>query len=124
MDVDWHLSGATAFRRDMAALQAFCATEKIAFGIIITGYDGNADALYATDVYGIVGLIADTFVSSEHMPDHLILQSWAVSASGLLITPSNLPQDRPYTHTAMLWDVVRRLKGATGSTTGTAVIRK
>jgi hypothetical protein len=124
MDVDWHLSGAPAFRRDMAALQAFCASEKIPFGIIITGYDGNVDGLYAVDVYGIVGLIADTFVSADHMPDHLIFQSWAVSASGLLVTPSNLPEDRPYTHTAMLWDVVRRLKGGSGSTTGTAIIRR
>jgi hypothetical protein len=124
MDVDWHLSGAAAFKRDMPRIQALCATEKIPFGIIITGYDGNADALYAIDAYGITGLIADTFPSWDRAPDQLILQSWAVSGTGLLITPANLPEDRPYTHTSMLWDVLRRLRGSMGSATGTAVLRK
>ena len=124
MDVDWHLSGAAAFKRDMPRIKELCATEKIPFGIIITGYDGNADALYAIDAYGITGLIADTFPSWDRAPDQLILQSWAVSGTGLLITPANLPEDRPYTHTSMLWDVLRRLRGSVGSATGTAVLRK
>jgi hypothetical protein len=124
MDVDWHLSGAAAFKRDMPRIQAMCATEKIPFGILITGFDGNADALYAIDAYGISGLIADTFPSWDRAPDQLILQSWAVSGTGLLITPANLPEDRPYTHTSMLWDVLRRLRGSMGSATGTAVLRK
>jgi hypothetical protein len=124
MDVDWHLSGAAAFKRDMPRLQAVCAAEKIPFGMIITGYDGNADALYAIDAYGITNLIAETFPTWDRAPDHLILQSWAVSGTGLLITPGNLPEDRPYTHTAMLWDVLRRLKGSLGSATGTAIIRR
>ena len=124
MDVDWHLAGGAAFKEDMPRLQAMCATDKIPFGIIITGYDGNADALYAIDAYGITGLIADTFPTWDRAPDQLILQSWAVSSTGLLITPSNLPEDRPYTHTAMLWDVLRRLRGSMGSATGTAVIRR
>jgi hypothetical protein len=124
MDVDWHLAGSFAFRRDMARLQSFCARERIPFGIIITGYNGDADALYAVDAYGIVNLIADTFSSWDHMPDHLILQSWSVSATGRLVTPSNLPEDRPYTHTAMLWDALRRLRGGIGGATGTAVIRR
>jgi hypothetical protein len=124
MDVDWHLAGAAAFKRDMAALQAFASAQGIPFGIIITGYNGDADALYAIDVGGIVDLITETFGTWDHMPDQLIFQSWAVTSTGYSITPSNLPDDRPYTHTRMLWDELRRLKGATGNPTGTAIIRR
>jgi hypothetical protein len=124
MDVDWHLSGAAPFERDMARLQAFCANRQIPFGIIITGYDGNADALYAVDVYGITELIVRTFGTWPRMPDHLIFQSWALSSTGLHIAPSNLPEDRPFTHTAMVHDIFRRLRGAMGPATGKAVIRR
>ena len=124
MDVDWHLSGAAAFKRDMAALKAFAAGEHIPFGIIIVGYNGEADALYAVDAYGISELIADTFRTWDQMPDQLIFQSWVKTSTGLSITPTNLPEDRPYTHTAMLWDIFRRLRGSQGSSTGNAVRRR
>jgi len=124
MDVDWHLSGSAAFERDMARLRSFCAARKLTFGIIITGYDGNADALYATDVYGITNLIARTFPSWDQMPEQIIFQSWALSTTGLYLTPSNGPEGRAFTHTAMLWDVLRRFKGASGPAAGTAVIRR
>jgi hypothetical protein len=124
LDVDWHLSGPEAFKRDMLRLQAFSAAEKLTFGIIINGADGNSDPLYAVDAYISTGLIADTFQSWDRMPDQLIVQSWAVSSTGLVITPSNLPEDRPYTHTAMLWDVLRRLRGTNGTSGGTAIIRR
>jgi hypothetical protein len=124
MDVDWHLSGSAAFKRDMAVLQGFCASENIPFGIIIVGYNGDADALYAVDVYGITELIVDTFSSWDHMPDHIIFQSWVVSSTGLLITPTALPEDRAYTHTQELWDVFRRLRGASGGAVGRAVPRR
>jgi hypothetical protein len=55
------------------------------------------------------------------MPDHLIVQSWAVTDGGLVMTPANLDEDRRYSHTAILVDAYRRLKGATGPSTGTAV---
>jgi hypothetical protein len=124
MDVDWHLSGAAAFKRDMASLRAFCANQNIPFGIIIVGYNGEADALYAVDSYGITELIADTFGTWDRMPDHFIVQSWVLTSTGLSITPTNLPEDRAYTHTSMLWDELRRLKGSQGSATGKAVIRR
>ena len=124
MDVDWHLSGSTAFRRDMPLLQAACAAAKIPFGIILTGYNGDADALYSIDVYGLANLVADTFGTWDRMPDQIIFQSWAQSATGLLITPENLPEDRLYTHTRMILDVLRRLEGATGPASGTAVPRR
>jgi len=124
MDVDWHLAGAAAFRRDMAALQSFASAQGIPFGIIVTGYNGDADALYAVDVGGIVDLLTETFGTWDHMPDQLIFQSWAVTSTGYSITPSNLPENRPYTHTRMLWDELRRLRGAAGNPTGTAIIRR
>lgn len=123
MDVDWHLSGTAAFTRDMPRLQAFAAARRIPFGIIITGYNGNADALYAVDAYRIADLIGDTFLSWDRMPDHLIVQSWATTDSGLAITPANLDERRPYSHTALLRDTYRRLRGGTGPSTGTAVRR-
>lgn len=123
MDVDWHLSGSDAFIRDMARLKAAAAAAHVPFGIILTGYDGDADALYATDVYGITELVVNTFGSWRAMPDQLIFQSWVESRSGLRITPTNLPESRAYTHTAMLSDVYRRLRGAEGPSTGRAIGR-
>jgi hypothetical protein len=123
MDVDWHLSGQAAFVRDMARLQAFAAAQQIPFGIIITGYNGNADPLYAIDAYGIAELIAQTFGTWAHMPDHLIVQSWAVTDTGLFLTPANLDDRRPFSHTSLVRDIYRRLRGATGPATGTAVAR-
>jgi hypothetical protein len=124
MDVNWKLTGTARFEQDMAALKAFCAAQNLPFGVILNGTDGDADALYATEVYTTAGLLAETFRTWANMPDHLIVQSWAVSSTGLLITPTNLPEDRAFTHTAMLWDVLRRLKGASGASTGTAIIRR
>jgi hypothetical protein len=123
MDVDWHLSGADAFVRDMARLQAFARAQQIPFGIIVTGYNGNADALYAVDAYGITELIARTFQTWNRMPDHLIVQSWAASDSGLVITPANLDEQRLFSHTLLVREVYRRLRGANGPSTGVAVPR-
>lgn len=123
MDVDWHLSGTAAFTRDMARLRAFAAARTIPFGIIITGYNGNADALYAVDVYGITELLARTFPAWQQMPDHLILQSWATTDSGLAITPANLDERRQYSHASLLRDVYRRLRGTAGPSTAIAVPR-
>jgi hypothetical protein len=53
------------------------------------------------------------FRSWEVMP-HVIIQSWALSATGQFITPSNLPETGPYTHTALInqiYDLLRNLKG-------------
>ncbi|HEX6464089.1 MAG TPA: hypothetical protein VFZ98_06545 [Vicinamibacterales bacterium] len=124
MDIDWHLAGGAAFIRDMSRMQSFAASQGIPFGVIITGYSGAADALYALDVGGIVDLMSRTFGSWAHMPDQLIFQSFAVSPTGQDIVPNNLPEDHPYTHTNMLWEELRRLQGSTGSPTGTAVIRR
>ena len=123
MDVDWHALAAGDFARDMKRLQAFAAAQNIPFGIIIVGYDGNADALYAIDTAGITNLIADAFQTWDGMPQHLVFQSWVESSTGAFITPSNLPEDRAYTHTNLLWELFRRLRGGTGGSTGVAVPR-
>ncbi len=122
MDVDWHLSGGDAFRRDMKRLQTFSVAKQIPFGIIITGYNGDSDALYADDVGGITELTAETFGTWTAMPDHIILQSWVESRTGLRITPTNLPGSQPYSHTHMLFGVFRRLL-AGGASTGRAIPR-
>jgi hypothetical protein len=123
MDVDWHLSGPDAFVRDMARLQAFAAAQHIPFGIIVTGYDGNADPLYAVDAYAITELIARTFQAWSRMPDHVIVQSWAVTDTGLVMTPANLDEQRLFSHTLLLREVYRRLRGAGGPPTGVAIPR-
>jgi hypothetical protein len=123
MDVDWHLSGADAFVRDMARLQAYAAAQHIPFGIIVTGYNGNADPLYAVDAYGITELIARTFQTWSRMPDQLIVQSWAATNTGLVLTPANLDEQRLFSHTLLLREVYRRLRGANGPSTGVAVPR-
>jgi hypothetical protein len=122
MDVDWHFSGADAFRRDLKRLQTFAAAQQIPFGIILTGYNGEADPLYAQDVGEITELTAETFGTWSAMPDHIIVQSWAESRTGLRITPSNLPETRQYAHTQVLFGVLRRLL-AGGTSIGTAVPR-
>jgi hypothetical protein len=123
MDVDWHALGAGAFARDMPRLQAFAMSQNITFGIIMWGYNGDADALFAADAGAMANLIADAFKTWDAMPEHLIFQSWAVSSTGLLITPSNLPEDRPYTHTNLAFQLFRRLRGATGGPVGRAIPR-
>ena len=124
MDVDWHLAGRAAFLRDMPKLQAFAASQRIPFGIIVTGYNGNADPLYAVDAYGIIELIASAFQTWSHMPDHLIVQSWATTDTGLFITPANLDDRRAYSHTSLVREVYRRLRGGTGPSTGSAIPRR
>ena len=123
MDVDWHSLATGEFTRDMVRLKDVADSRQITFGIIVIGYDGEADALYAVDARGIAHLIADAFKTWDDMPQHVIFQSWVVTSTGLFITPSNLPEDRANTHTSLAWELFRRLRGATGGRTGTAIPR-
>jgi hypothetical protein len=123
MDVDWHRLHPDEFARDMKRLQGFAASLNMPFGIIIVGYNGEADALYAFDVGGLTGLLADTFQTWDAMPQQIVFQSWVVTSTGQFITPSNLPEDRLYTHTNVLWDLFRRLRGSAGGNTGSAARR-
>jgi hypothetical protein len=115
--------GRDDFVRDISRLQAIARQRAVPFGFIIWGYNGDADPLYGLDADRQAGALANTFRWSE-MPEHLVFQSWAVSSTGLLNTPSNLPEEREYSHTQLLWSVYRRLLGQTAATSGTAVIRR
>ncbi|HET7694772.1 MAG TPA: hypothetical protein VFK57_03625 [Vicinamibacterales bacterium] len=122
VDIRGLRAGRDDFARDMRRLQAISAEQSVPFGFIIWGYNGDADALYAEDAARLTRELANTF-RWEDMPDHLVFQSWAVSSTGLLVTPNNLPEDRPYTHTQIVWSEWRRLLGQTGSSTGSAIVR-
>ena len=111
MDVDWHSLKPGEFASDMRRLQTVCRSQGMPFGIIITGYDGDADALFAVDASGIAHLTAQTFLRWADMPDHLMFDSWVESRTGLRITPSNLPETRRYTHTYLLLNIFRYLRG-------------
>ncbi len=113
----------TDFASDMNRLKAYCATAGIPFGMIIWGGNGDADVLYALDAERLVNVISTAFPSWDAMPDQIIVQSWAVTRTGLAITPTNLAEAVPYTHTNLLWQFYRRLRGQAGASTGTAVAR-
>jgi hypothetical protein len=125
MDVDLDAMRAPAndFTRDMTRLQSVCKSQNLPFGIIIWGHDPNADTLYDLDAHRLLNSTAAAFVTWDRMPDQIIVQSWAQTRSGLWITPSNLPEDRPYPHTQFLWEIDRRLRGQSGPRAGIAVPR-
>jgi hypothetical protein len=116
MDVDWHSLNPGEFARDMRRLRDVCRAQNMPFGIIITGYNGDADPLFAVDASGIAHVIAETFLHWSDMPDHLMFDSWVESSIGLRITPSNLPESARYTHTRLMFDILRYLRGV--DTTG------
>jgi hypothetical protein len=123
MDVDWHSLKAGVFQRDMTRLKAYSFGQNIPFGIIIVGYNGDSDTLYAVDASGMANLISETFQTWDEMPQHVVFQSWVVSSTGLSITPSNLPEGRSHTHTDLVFNITRRLRGTIGGPIGTAVPR-
>ena len=108
---------------DLRRLKAACAAANVKFGVIIWGNNGDADALYALDAGRLVNAIAQAFPMSADLPEHIIVQSWAVSRAGASITPANLPESTPYTHSNLLWSFYRRLVGETGASNGAAISR-
>lgn len=124
MDVDWHSLKPGEFVRDMRRLQAVCRSQDMPFGIIITGYNGDADALFAVDASGIAHQIADAFLRWADMPDHIMFDSWVESRTGLRITPSNLPETTPYTHTFLLLQIYRYLRGVDGTASSGVAVRR
>lgn len=102
--------GRQAFGRDILHLADLARAHDIPFGLIIWGGNGDADALYAADALELADVVHHTFRTWSVMPDHLIFQSWAVSSTGLLITPTNLPETRPYTLTALVNDIYRTFR--------------
>ena len=114
LHVDVYLPALRAGRdelgRDLIQLARLAEEYHIPYGLIIWGENGNADALYAEDARRLASAIHRTFRSWQVMPDHLIFQSWAESSTGLRITPSNLPESRPDTHTFLLNDLYQQLR--------------
>jgi hypothetical protein len=109
------------FSRDMRALRQACRARGVAFGIIVWGYNGDADVLYALDAGYLANEIGTAFPAWSDMPDNLVIQSWAVSSTGLTITPSNLPEDQAYTHTSLVRELWHMFRGLAGPPTGIAV---
>jgi hypothetical protein len=124
LDVDWHALNPDDFVRNVPRLHAAARAHKIPFGVIVWGYNGDADSLFARDAAEMTNLLTAAFGSWDEMPEQIVFQSWAESRTGLRITPSNLPEDRAYTHTNNVLDLFRRLRGATGPAVGAARARK
>lgn len=120
VDVDWHAMRPGDFARDLPRLRDAVRARNITFGVIIWGYNGDADTLFARDAADVTNLMTEAFDGWEDMPERIIFQSWAESRTGLHITPANLPEDRPYALTNILLNLHRRLLGATGGVTGRA----
>jgi hypothetical protein len=120
LDVDWRAMEPGDFARDLPRLRDAARARNITFGVIVWGYNGDADALFARDAADLANLMTEAFKGWEDMPERIIYQSWAESRTGLRITPTNLPEDRPYALTNILLNLHRRLLGATGGATGRA----
>lgn len=108
---------------DLRRIRDITSRAGIPMGLIVWGYNGDADALFARDAYNLANAFSLAFPTWKDMPEQLSIQSWSPSSTGLLITPSNLPEDRPYTLTAMLNDLFRRFRGGVSSGSGVAVPR-
>lgn len=112
------------FANDMRRLKQIAADFGIPFGIIIWGYNGEADALFSRDAKRLADAFRLAFPTWEDVPDQLSVQSWSESATGLFMTPSNLPEDQPYTLTSILLHTHRRWIGDdAAASTGRAVRR-
>jgi hypothetical protein len=113
------------FARDVKAIRDAAAARGVPFGIILWGYNGDADALFADDVAALANAYRQVFPTWGDVPEQLNIQSWALSSTGLNITPSNLPDNRPYTLTNIFWQSYRRFRGETsGAVTDRAVGRR
>ncbi len=75
VDVDWHALGPGEFARDLPRLQAAAKARGVTFGVIVWGYNGDADRLFARDAADITDLLTAAFPSWEDMPEHIIFQS-------------------------------------------------
>ncbi len=108
---------------DMRRIQQLCAADNVPFGIILWGYNGDADALFAVDATRLALAFRPAFTEGHSLPDHLIFESWSESTSGLRITPSNLPEHRSYTLTNLMWQLQRLLLAPYEPTGASAVPR-
>jgi hypothetical protein len=115
--------GRDDFTRDMRALREACDARGTPFGMIVWGYNGDADALYMQDAAVLAREIGTAFTTWPDMPDHIVAQSWAVSSTGLLITPSNLPENAAGTHTFLIRQLWHQFRGQVGPPVDRAIKR-
>jgi hypothetical protein len=99
---------------DLNAIKDAAHIRQIPFGIIVWGYNGDADALFALDAAHLAHAFEAAFPDRARLPDQIVFASWAESSTGLRITPSNLPDNQPYTLTNILTTTYRRMVGQTG----------
>lgn len=100
--------------RDLITIAQAAEAQGIPHGIIIWGNNGNADALYAGDARRLANAVHRVYRTWDVMPHHLIFQSWAESSTGQKITPANLPEAAPNTHTALVNEIYNQLRYGAG----------
>jgi hypothetical protein len=101
--------------RDMRRIQDICRGYRIPFGVIVWGYDGDADVNWTRDAAQLAAGFREAFADPNPRPDQYIFMSWSESRTGLRIVPSNLPEDRQYTLTNVTWNFYRRFLHSTPS---------
>ena len=101
-----------AFSRDLIHLAELATEYRIPYGVILWGADSDADAIYGASALKSADALAHTFRSWDVMPEHVIIQSWALSSTGQFITPSNLPESSSYTHTWLVNQIYQMLRTA------------
>jgi hypothetical protein len=111
------------FTNDLRRLRQLTSRAGVPMGIIVWGYNGDADALFARDAYLLANAFRTAFPTWKDTPEQISVQSWSPSSTGVLITPSNLPESRPYTLTQILLELYREFRGATGPPAGIAIPR-
>lgn len=101
------------FGSEMIELGRLADSHGLAFGAIIWGDKGNSDAEYADDAMRSARNLKNVFRAWQVVPQHIVVQSWAESSTGQKITPSNLPDTEPYTHTSLIlqiYDLLRHVR--------------
>lgn len=110
------------FTTDLRQIRQIARAAGVPMGVILWGYDGDADALFTDDLYVLANAVSKAFPTWTDLPEQLSIQSWSTSRTGLNITPSNLPEARRYTLTHTLDDVYRRFRGGQPSASGDTAI--
>ncbi len=91
---------------------------RIPFGVIVWGTNGDADSLYGESALKLARTFHDAFGDWIGRPQQVIVQSWAQTRAGAFLSPLNLPESNPLSHTSLLNQVVHVLRG--GSDVGKA----
>jgi len=91
--------GSGRFEREIPALADALEAEGVPFGVIFFGHDGDSDERYTKDALAYVRRAAKAL---PRLPRDIVFQSWARSKAGRWVTPRNLPEWAPDSHTALV----------------------